>query len=70
MAHAPDEKTLIRAGVGKFYEYQATAVLSNLAAGAVITPAFIYDTGEDTSALRGVIPANPCLRPDGRDGRR
>jgi hypothetical protein len=68
VAYAPDEKTLIRAGVGKFYEYQATAVLSNLAAGAVITPAFIYDTGEDTSASRGVIPANPCLRPDGRDG--
>ena len=68
VAYAPNEKTLIRAGVGKFYEYMATAVASNLQAGAVITPAFIYDTGEDTSAARGVLPANPCLRPDGRDG--
>jgi outer membrane receptor protein involved in Fe transport len=68
VAYAPDEKTLIRAGVGKFYEYQATAVLSNLQIGAVITPAYIYDTGEDTSAARGILPTNPCLRPDGRDG--
>src|SRR5262245_39700652 len=68
IAYAPDDKTVIRAGVGKFYEYQATAVLSNLQIGAVITPAFIYDTGEDTSAARGILPTNPCLRPDGRDG--
>jgi hypothetical protein len=68
IAYAPDDKTVIRAGVGKFYEYQATAVLSNLQIGAVITPAFIYDTGEDTSAARGILPASPCLRPDGRDG--
>ncbi|MET0215860.1 MAG: TonB-dependent receptor [Vicinamibacterales bacterium] len=68
IAYAPDDKTVIRAGVGKFYEYQATAVLSNLQIGAVITPAYIYDTGEDTSAARGILPTNPCLRPDGRDG--
>ena len=68
IAYAPDDKTVIRAGVGKFYEYQATAVLSNLQIGAVITPAYIYDTGEDTSAARGILPTSPCLRPDGRDG--
>jgi hypothetical protein len=68
IAYAPDDKTVIRAGVGKFYEYQATAVLSNLQIGAVITPAYIYDTGEDTSAARGILPASPCLRPDGREG--
>ena len=30
MAYAPNDTTLIRAGVGKFYQYQSTAVASNL----------------------------------------
>lgn len=68
VAYAPDEKTVFRAGVGKFYEYQATAVLSNLQIGSVVSPVFIFDTGEDASATRGVLPAHPCLRPDGREG--
>ena len=68
VAYAPSPKTVIRAGVGKFYEYQATAVASNLLLGAVVAPTYIFDTGEDTSASRGILPANPCLRPDGRDG--
>jgi len=68
LAYAIDERTVIRAGAGKFYEYQATAVASNLQIGAVISPVFIFDTGEDNSAARGVLPANACLRPDGRDG--
>ncbi|MGH9255427.1 MAG: TonB-dependent receptor [Vicinamibacterales bacterium] len=68
VAYAPNDKTLIRAGVGKFYEYQATAVASNLLLNAVISPTNIFDTGEDNSALRGVLPAHPCLRPDGREG--
>ncbi len=66
LAYAPDEKTVFRAGVGKFYEYQATAVASNLQLNAVISPTFQFNTGEDLSALRGVVPAHPCLRPDGR----
>jgi hypothetical protein len=68
VAYAPDERTVFRAGVGKFYEYQATAVASNLLIGAVISPVFIFDTGEDNASLRGELPASPCLRPDGRDG--
>jgi hypothetical protein len=67
VAYAPDEKTLIRAGAGKFYEYQATAVASNLQMGAVISPVFLVDV-QDESAARGVLPASPCLRPDGREG--
>jgi outer membrane receptor protein involved in Fe transport len=67
VAYAPDEKTVIRAGVGKFYEYQATAVLSNLQIGAVISPVNLVDV-QDESAQRGVFPADPCLRPDGREG--
>jgi len=68
VAYALDDRTVIRAGAGKFYEYQATAVASNLLLNAVVSPTFQFDTGQDTSASRGVIPANPCLRPDGRDG--
>lgn len=68
VAYAPNDKTVFRAGGGKFYEYQATAVASNLQIGAVVSPVFIFDTGEDDSARRGVLPAHPCLRPDGRDG--
>ena len=68
MAYAVNERTVIRAGIGKFYEYQATAVASNLLLNAVISPTFQFDTGEDNSASRGALPAHPCLRPDGRDG--
>jgi hypothetical protein len=66
VAYAPDEKTVIRAGVGKFYEYQATAVASNLQLNAVVSPTNQFNTGEDLSGQRGVMPAHPCLRPDGR----
>jgi len=68
VAYALDDRTVIRAGGGKFYEYQATAVASNLLRNAVISPAFQFDTGEDNASLRGALPAHPCLRPDGRDG--
>jgi outer membrane receptor protein involved in Fe transport len=67
MAYAPDDKTVIRVGVGKFYEYQATAVASNLQIGSVISPVNLVDI-QDESAARGVLPASACLRPDGRDG--
>jgi hypothetical protein len=68
IAYAADDKTVIRAGIGRFYEYQATAVASNLQIGAVISPVNIFDTGEDNAASRGVLPASPCLRPDGSAG--
>jgi hypothetical protein len=35
---------------------------------AVIVPAFVFDTGQDTSALRGAFPSHACLRPEGRGG--
>ncbi len=68
VAFAPNDKTVIRAGVGKFYEYQATAVASNLLLNAVISPTFQFDTGEDNSALQGALPAHPCLQPGGSEG--
>ncbi|MGH2400526.1 MAG: TonB-dependent receptor domain-containing protein, partial [bacterium] len=60
VAYAPTEKTLIRAGIGKFYEYQATAVASNLLIGAVISPVYNLDIQNN--------PTHPCVRPDGREG--
>jgi hypothetical protein len=69
VAYAPDEKTVFRAGIGKFYEYQATAVLAFLQQNAVISPAFLFDTGEDSSGSRGVLPAHACLQPTGSGGK-
>jgi hypothetical protein len=60
LAYAPDDKTVIRAGIGRFYEYQATAVASNLLIGAVISPVYNLDIQNS--------PTHPCLRPDGREG--
>jgi Carboxypeptidase regulatory-like domain/TonB dependent receptor/TonB-dependent Receptor Plug Domain len=68
VAYAASDKTVFRAGIGRFYEYQATAVASNLQLNAVISPTFQFDTGEDNSAARGVLPTSPCLRPEGGDG--
>ena len=63
MALAPTDKLLIRAGAGKFYQYQSTAIPANLFAGAVNAPVFTFDTGQDNSALAGRFPANVCLLP-------
>jgi len=65
VAYAPNDRTVIRGGFGRFYEFPATAVLINLFQGGVIPRAFEFDTREDTSALRGVRPAHPCLNPVG-----
>ena len=51
MAFAPNERTLIRAGVGKFYQYQSTAIPANLFAGAVNAPVFTFDTGQDNNPV-------------------
>lgn len=61
-------KTVIRGGFGKFYEYLLIGVQTALLQSAVISPAYVFDPGQDTSALRGVLPANLCLRPEGAGG--
>ena len=61
VAYSPDEKTVLRAGFGKFYEFPPTSIISDLFAGKVISSVFTFDTGEDLSATRGVLPTNPCL---------
>lgn len=61
-------KTVIRGGVGKFYEYILAGVHGVLQQQAVISPSNMYDTGQDTSATRGVIPSNVCLQPSANNG--
>jgi carboxypeptidase family protein len=68
MALAPTDKLLIRAGAGKFYQYQSTAIPANLFAGAVNAPVFTFDTGQDNSASQGRFPTNPCLLPVNNGG--
>jgi outer membrane receptor protein involved in Fe transport len=64
-----DGRTVVRGGVGKFYEMQLIGVGTALAQSAVISPAFVFDTGEDRSALTGVIPTrHACLQPTGSSG--
>jgi hypothetical protein len=61
-------RTVIRGGIGKFYEYHLAAVRSNTLRLGAISPSFTFDTGEDLSADRGVIPAHVCLQPTGSGG--
>jgi hypothetical protein len=64
-----DGRTLIRGGFGKFYNLHQLNVLATLLQNAVISPAYIYDTGEVTSpATTGVMPSNACLQPAGAAG--
>lgn len=61
-------RTAIRAGAGKFFEYQLTSVVDTLLAAQVITKTYLFDTGQDTSPTRGVIPSAVCLQPTGNKG--
>jgi hypothetical protein len=63
-----DGRTLLRGGVGKFYEYQLLSIEGTLLQQAVVTPSFLYDTGQDLSANRGIIPTNVCLQAAGSGG--
>lgn len=61
-------RTVIRGGIGKFYEYQLIGVLNELTQDAVITRAFMFETDEDEAPLAGRIPSHPCLQPAGNNG--
>jgi hypothetical protein len=56
-------RTVVRGGVGKFYEYHLIPVGVNLARRGVLGNVFTYDTGEDESPERGIIPSDICLQP-------
>ena len=61
--------TVIRGGVGKFYEYHFLGTAVNLNRRGVIAQIYSFDTGEDRSADRGVIPtSHVCLQPALRNG--
>lgn len=60
--------TVIRGGVGKFYEYQLIGILSDLTQRAVISPSFIFETDEDEGPLDGNVPSHRCLQPTGSGG--
>ena len=61
-------KTVIRGGVGKFYEYHLVGVAINLERRGVYSQVFTFDTGEDRAADAGLIPTNACLQPTGNNG--
>ena len=64
-----DGKTLLRGGVGEFYNLQPIAIVATLLSSAVIGPAFVYDSGQVTSpATTGVVPSGVCLQPLGNGG--
>ena len=67
-AFAPNSRTAFRAGFGTFYEFPPTSIISSLYSGRVISTVFGFDTGEDTSATRGIRPTNVCLQAQGRNG--
>jgi outer membrane receptor protein involved in Fe transport len=74
-------KTLLRGGVGKYYQLHQLNVLQTLLTAAVIGPSFVFDTTEVASpAQTGVIPVHTytgfgftgtptgCLVPSGNNG--
>jgi hypothetical protein len=56
-------RTVVRGGIGKFYEYHLIPVGVNLARRGVFGTVFTFDTGEDESPEGGTIPSHPCLQP-------
>jgi hypothetical protein len=56
-------ETVLRGGAGKFYEYHFLGTAVNLNRRGILATIYNFDTGEDRSADRGVIPADPCLQP-------
>lgn len=61
-------RTVIRGGIGKFYEYHLNGILSDLARAGVISPAFEFETDQDEAPLDGEIPSHVCLQPGGNNG--
>ena len=64
------DRTVIRGGAGKVYQFQQTAVLTTLARGPVIAPQVTYDTAQVASpAVTGLLPTGStpdrttCLQP-------
>jgi hypothetical protein len=61
-------RTVVRGGVGKFYEYHLIGVRANLLRRGVFGQVITFDTGEDRAADRGAMPSHVCLQPTGSNG--
>ena len=60
--------TVIRGGIGKFYEYHLIGVRGDLNRRGVFSQTFSFETDEDESFADGIIPSDPCLQPVLNDG--
>jgi hypothetical protein len=58
-------RTVLRGGIGKFYEYQPLTIRATLLTQPVVSQSIIYETDEDEGPLDGVFPEDPCLLPSG-----
>lgn len=58
-----DGRTVIRGGVGKFYEYHLLPVRGNLTRRGLFSQTFEFQTDEDQSFEDGEIPSHVCLQP-------
>jgi hypothetical protein len=58
-------RTVLRGGIGKFYEYQPLTIRATLLTQPVVSPAIIHETDEDEGPLDGVFPEETCLLPTG-----
>jgi outer membrane receptor protein involved in Fe transport len=56
-------RTVIRGGIGRFYEYHLLPVRGNLTRRGVFSQTFTYETDEDQSFERGAFPSDVCLNP-------
>jgi hypothetical protein len=66
-------RTLIRGGLGKFFQFHQLNVLQTLLTAAVIGPAYVFDTTQVARPDQtGVIPTDPfnsgCLQPVNSNG--
>jgi hypothetical protein len=61
-------RTVVRGGIGKFYEYHLIPIGVNLARRGVLGEVYTFDTGEDSSFEDGTIPSHPCLQPSRNGG--
>ena len=58
-------RTVLRGGIGKFYEYQPLTIRASLLTQPVVSQSIIYETDEDEAPLDGEFPEDPCLNPSG-----
>ena len=56
-------RTVIRGGIGRFYEYHLLPVRGNLTRRGVFSQTYTLETDEDESFERGQFPRDVCLNP-------